>query len=107
MRAKWKPYSKRFGRQRRQLAMTLLEVVAGLALLASLLGALLLAKVRYARQAAGADRRLEAVAAADALLAAWHQNPQALPRDGSGMVPGDGQLAWRTRSITNTGIEDL
>jgi hypothetical protein len=89
--------------------MTLLEVVAGLALLASLLGALVMAKARYARQAAAADRRVEAVAAADELLAAWHQNPRALPLEfsGSGAVPGERRLAWRLRPVVNAGVEEL
>src|SRR3954467_14361499 len=109
MHAKWKPSSNRSARRSRRprAGMTLLEVVAGLALLASLLGALLMAKVRYARQSAAADRRIQAVAAADALLAAWHQEPRSTPRDGSGVVPGDAQFAWRTQTVTNPGIEDL
>jgi hypothetical protein len=89
--------------------MTLLEVVAGLALLASLLGALVMAKARYVRQAAAADRRVEAVAAADELLAGWHQNPRSLPRElsGSGAVSGDRRLAWRLRPVANAGVEEL
>ena len=89
--------------------MTLLEVVAGLALLASLLGALVMARARYARQAAAADRRVEAVAAADALLAGWHQDPRSLPREssGSGAVAGDRRLAWRLRPVANAGVEEL
>src|SRR5829696_1110368 len=103
MHGKWKPSS-----NRSRAAMTLLEVVAGLALLASLLGALVIAKARYVRQAAAADRRVEAVAAADALLAGWHQNPRSLPRDfsGSGDAPGDRRLAWRLRPVANAGIEE-
>jgi hypothetical protein len=89
--------------------MTLLEVVAGLALLASLLGAVVMAKGRYARQAAAADRRLQAVAAADALLAGWHLNPRSLPQafSGSAAVPGDAGLAWRLRPVANGGVEEL
>ena len=66
--------------------MTLIEVVGGLALLGTLLVAVLLAKAKYTRQAATADRKLQAVAAADELLTAWRQDPNALPRDGSGPV---------------------
>jgi len=89
--------------------MTLLEVVAGLALLASLLGAVVTAKARYARQAAAADRKLRAVAAADELLAGWHQNPRSLPPgfSGAGTVPGEARLAWRLRPVPNGGIEQL
>lgn len=86
-------------------AMTLVEVVAGLALLASLLVAVLLAKSAYARQSARAVRRIQAVAAADALLSAWHREPGVLPADGSGVVPGDGQFAWRTRVVPNADAE--
>jgi hypothetical protein len=81
--------------------MTLVEVVAALAMLGTLLVAVLLARAGYVRQAAAADRRLQAVAAADALLAAWHRDPASLPRSGSGMVAGDGQFSWRTRAVAN------
>ena len=89
--------------------MTLLEVVAGLALLASLLGAVVMAKARHARQAAAADRKLQAVRAADELLAGWHQNPRTLPPgfSGAGVVPGEARLAWRLRPVSNGGIEQL
>ena len=89
--------------------MTLVEVVAGLALLASLLSAIVMAKARYARQAATADRRVQAVAAADALLSGWHQNPRSLPRDGlgAGALAGDMRLAWRLRPVSNGGVEEL
>jgi hypothetical protein len=87
--------------------MTLVEVVGGLGLLATLLVAVLLAKGRYTRQAAIAERRLRAVAAADELLAAWHQNAAPLPREGEGLVSGDSDLSWRTRTIVNPDINDL
>src|SRR3954453_12241352 len=84
-----------FVRCRRRPAMTLVEVVGALGLLATLLVALLLARVRYTHQAALAERRLQAVAAAEALLATWHQDPRSLPRAGGGMLAGEGQRSWR------------
>jgi hypothetical protein len=87
--------------------MTLVEVVGGLGLLATLLVALLLAKARFTRQAAAADRRLQAVAAADALLSGWHQDPRSLPRSGGGAVSGDGQFSWRTQRVANAPINDM
>lgn len=87
--------------------MTLVEVVAGLALLGTLLAAVLVVRARYARQSAAAERRLQAVAAADALLAAWHTDPRLLPRYGSGRVDGDAQLAWRTALVPNREVNDL
>src|SRR5436190_9188313 len=101
MSGKWKTYSAPWRASRRptparRLAMTLVEVVAGLALLGTLLAAVLVVRARYAHQSAAAERRLQAVAAADALLSAWHRDPPSLPRSGSGHVEGDAQLAWRT-----------
>jgi hypothetical protein len=87
--------------------MTLVEVVGGLGLLATLLVALLLAKARYTHQAAAADRRLQAVAAADALLAGWHQEPRSLVRAGSGAVAGGGEFSWRTQGIINAPVGEL
>ena len=87
--------------------MTLVEVVGGLGLLATLLVALLLAKARYTHQAAAADRRLQAVAAADALLAGWHQEPRSLVRAGSGVVVGGGEFSWRTEGVVNGSVAEL
>ena len=87
--------------------MTLVEVVAGLALLGSVLVAMLLARAGYMRQAARANRRLEAVAAADALLAAWHRDPAILHPGSGGTVAGEGQLAWRTRLVPSAEADSL
>jgi len=87
--------------------MTLVEVVGALGLLATLLVALLLARVRYTHQAALAERRLQAVAAAEALLATWHQDPRSLPRAGSGAVPGERQFSWRTQSVPSPAVNEL
>jgi hypothetical protein len=87
--------------------MTLVEVVGGLGLLATLLVALLLAKARYTRQAAAADRRLQAVAAADALLAGWHQDPRSLVRAGGGAVAGGGEFSWRTQRVDNAAVSEM
>jgi hypothetical protein len=87
--------------------MTLVEVVGALGLLATLLVALLLARVRYTHQAALAERRLQAVAAAEALLATWHQDPRSLPRAGGGAVAGERQFLWRTQSALNGPVNEL
>lgn len=87
--------------------MTLIEVVAGLALLAAVLILVFAAKSHVARQQVRADRRLRAVAAADALLAAWWQDPATFPRAASGGVPGQPGLAWQTRIVPNPAAEAL
>jgi hypothetical protein len=88
-------------------AMTLVEVVAGLALLGSVLVGILLARGACLRQTARSNRRLEAVAAADALLTAWHQDPALLKPEGGGPLAGDGQLAWRTAIVPSAEARSL
>ena len=87
--------------------MTLIEVLAGTALLAGILVGLLSVKARCARQWTQANRRLAAAAAADALLSRWWQEPATLPRSGEGPVDGNSELVWRTRLVPNAEVEAL
>ncbi len=87
--------------------MTLVEVLAGLALLASVLVGLLAAKAGYARQSERADLRLRAVTAADQLLAGWWQSPGGVPGSADGATPGDAGLRWRTRLVANAAVEEI
>ncbi len=88
-------------------ALTLIEVVAGLALLVAIMAALLLAKAHWQRSLADSDRRLAASAAADALLSAWWQNPRAFPVHRGGAVPEHADMRWQTFFIPNRGVEHL
>ena len=90
--------------------MTLVEVVAGLALLGSVLVALLLARAAYLRQWARADRQLQAVAAADELLTVWHRSRHRCNPKASGLFPattswhgGPGLFLGRSRRAGRTG----
>ena len=94
-------------RRRRARALTLVEVVAGLALLSTLLVAVLTTKARVTRQWADAQRRLDAAAAADRLLATWWQDVERFPRQSSGRVSDDSPLTWRTRTVRNGPIDAL
>jgi hypothetical protein len=64
-------------------------------------------KARVTRQWAHAQRKLEAVKAADKLLAAWWATPATFPRRGAGDVPGDAGLAWRTSPVANETLRPL
>lgn len=97
---------------------TLIEVLAGSALLGMLLVSILLANVRFSRQASLAERKLEAAAAADALLEAWWKDPAKFPRASGGSVANalaasapagtsTGGLTWRTHRLTNPDAEKL
>ncbi len=84
----------------RAAAMTLIEVVVGMAILGMILASLVVARSRYLHQWSLAGRKQQAVAAADALLADWWKDPSQLPRNSSGVFRSDGML-WRTHVMNN------
>jgi prepilin-type N-terminal cleavage/methylation domain-containing protein len=75
--------------------LTLIEVVASITLLSTLLAAMLVAFERHSRQIRRAQRTLAATAAADQWLAVWLQDPEGFPSEGSGGIPGS-DFTWRT-----------
>lgn len=77
--------------------MTLVEVIAGLALLGTLVVSLLLTKSALSRQRALADQTLAAVAACDQLLADHRTAGRLLPRHGQGVARGG--YRWRTELV--------
>lgn len=85
---------------------TLVEVMAGLVLLGTLLVAVINAKAGHVRQWSRANDRLQAIAAADALLDSWWQNPAILPRSAGGQT-GTGPWRWRTRLVDNYQTDNL
>ena len=87
--------------------MTLVEVIAGLALLAGVLGGILTAKARVDRQSRDAVRREQAIDAADAMLREGFVEPTKFPRFARGLVPGHPELAWRTFPVRNLRAETL
>jgi type II secretory pathway pseudopilin PulG len=85
--------------------MTLVEVVAGLALLGTLLVSLLLTKAALARQRATADRRLAAVAACDQVLSDFRTANRQVPTHGGGVT--DGGVRWRSERVGHKGIQNV
>jgi Tfp pilus assembly protein PilV len=75
--------------------MTLVEVVAALALLAGLLTASLMAASRLKEQATGSTLRDQGAQAAQALMESFWPRREEMPRDGSGPIPG--YPGWRYR----------
>ena len=92
---------------RRPRGMTLVEVVAGSALLGTLLVAILLAQARIVKQAGLAARRVEACGIADGMLELWWSDPEEFRVDGSGDVQGREGWSWRTSVIENEDAERL
>src|SRR3954447_17756598 len=95
------------GRTRRP-AMTLIEVIAGLVILGTILASLAIARGRFARQWSAADRKLTAVRALDALVADWMNVPgSAVPLNRQGAIPDMAKLIWRTRVLPDTAATKL
>ena len=86
-------------------ALTLIEVVASLALLGTLLVSIVLAQGRYVRQAALAQRKLEAVEAADELLEQWTQSDEGIPTAGEGEL--DRAMIWQTEGLPTSVLDDI
>lgn len=99
--------SKNYFRSSRHQGLTLIEVIASLAILGSLLVAILAAKGRSIQQWNTANRRIQATAAADALLSQWWQKPETLPHEATGAIEGDSKLTWRTRVIEERELGEL
>jgi hypothetical protein len=80
--------------------MTLIEIVAGLVILGTILASLAIARGRFARQWSAADRKLAAVRALDALVTEWMNAPgeATVPLDRQGRVADAQGLIWRTRA---------
>jgi type II secretory pathway pseudopilin PulG len=78
--------------------MTLVEVIAGLVVLGTLLAAVTVARGRFLRQWAEADRRVQTTRAVDVLLSEWlGGSPQAVPIRSQGpLVGGAPNQIWRT-----------
>jgi len=79
--------------------MTLVEAVVGMALLGTMLVAMLLAMSRMNVQSARAERRLEAARVLDGLLRRWWEQPDRIPRNSEGVDAEFPDWLWRTRRI--------
>jgi len=88
--------------------MTLIEVMAGLAIMGTVLGALLVAAARLRIQSARAELRLEACGTADRLLDRWWPQKDRLPREDTGTVRAAGKTwRWRTHPVANGAAEQM
>jgi prepilin-type N-terminal cleavage/methylation domain-containing protein len=77
--------------------MTLIELLAGLVVLGTVLASVTIARGRFVRQWSEAQQRLEATRAVDAMVAGWLSGPRAkVPIGVRGTVPGMKQHVWQT-----------
>jgi type II secretory pathway pseudopilin PulG len=80
-------------------AMTLIEVVTGLAIMGTVLASLAIARGRFARQWAAADRKLATARALDAQISEWMDRSSGVPVLAEGVLAGANDCTWRTRTI--------
>ncbi len=80
---------------------TLVEVIAGLGLLGTLLVALVLARSRLLEQNALAQKKMDAAAVAERLLASWWTSGEPMPREERGEADGH---RWQTRVVSNDAL---
>ena len=85
--------------------LTLVEAVAGIALLGSMLAAILVASGRLQTQAARSERRAEACLIAEDLLGQWFDKPEKFPRSAEGDVRDRPGWRWRTYTVTGARTE--
>jgi type II secretory pathway pseudopilin PulG len=97
--------------------LTLVEVVAGMALMATLLVGILMAYGNHVHQIKRAQRKLEAIALADQLMEGWFSktNPAVPITSGGGSIGNKkksekvnkgNSLVWRTYEIENRRVSD-
>jgi uncharacterized membrane protein len=88
--------------------MTLVEVLAALVLLGSMLVVIVIGRNRLIGQYHAAQRRQAAVQAAERLLADWWKDPtRLLPRSAQGPVDGADHLQWRTQVVPQAAADQL
>jgi prepilin-type N-terminal cleavage/methylation domain-containing protein len=99
------------GRRRRRRGVTLIEIVAGLVVLAVLVSAVTIARGRFARQWGDARRKLDATAAVDRLLAGWTGGSEvgedAIPVPARGALEGVENGSWQTSYIADPAARRL
>jgi prepilin-type N-terminal cleavage/methylation domain-containing protein len=91
----------------RRAGLTLIEVIAALVILGTLLVGIVLSRSRHSRQIALAERKMQAVRAADGLLTRWWSSPEGIPLGNSGQVESDPSLRWRTEVRPDPTLEKL
>ncbi len=91
----------------RRAGLTLIEVVAALVILGTILVGIVLSRSRHLRQIALTERKMQAVRAADGLLTGWWSSPEGIPLEASGDVDSDPSLRWRTEVRDRPGLEEL
>lgn len=85
----------------RRPGLTLLEVVAGLTLLATLLVGTMLAYGSHIRQVRAAQQRLQATDIAERILVDWYESEDGVPPRDEDVIAGTDGWRWRTTPLAS------
>src|ERR1700722_8784644 len=97
-----------FSIRNRNSGTTLIEVLAGLLILGTLLASVIIARGRFANQISQADHRAAAVRAIDAQLTTWLAGPrQNIPLGREGALADLSGTYWRTRAMRQPAADQL
>ena len=92
---------------KRRDAFTLIEVVAALVLMGSVLAGSLLAFSRHRRQLDVAEKRLEATVVADQLISELSALEDGIPNQSRGRIAGKPNWFWQTAPVGTTMIASV
>ncbi len=82
--------------------LTLVEVIAAIALMGTLLAATITAYGQHARQSVLAIKRLKAIEEMDQLMAAWSVSRRRIPVNASSNIDGSQGLIWKTTIVDSS-----
>lgn len=91
----------------RRRGMTLIEVVAAVVILGTILAAIMVARAKHVRQLAEARDLERVVEVADELIGRWWLSEEGPPVNGRGSASADGQIVWRTYWVSDPGVRTL
>lgn len=91
----------------KRAGLTLVEVVAAIVILGTILVGIVLAKARHTRQLALAMQQQTAVQAADELLTGWWAVKQGVPVEARGQLDTTPAMIWQTHVVANPEAQQL
>lgn len=92
---------------KRHPGFTLVEVIAGVALLGTLLAGLMLGFSKHVRQYQAARLRIQAIDKLDRQLELWYANGDELPIDSEGPLSAQPPLTWHTTTVRSPQAQRL
>lgn len=87
--------------------LTLIEVIAAIAILGTVLVGIVMAKSRHTRQMALTQRYTDIVHATDDMVSRWWLNERSVPAPASGHVGEDTSITWQTRLVASPKLRRL